>query len=141
MSNMKGKGPDEGLSLLHAQKQEINLAERKLPPNHPFTLRIRSDELQGVSKKCPEYKIASELVYLQNYGYQRQPTANIGLQVCISVNLFSYVQFCKQGESSKCFTFKWLAHKNFKRKMIFFCAANKYGMLLSICKNLRRNDT
>ena len=34
--------------------------------------------------------------------------------------LFLYVQFCKQGECSKCFIFKWLAHKNFKRKMIFF---------------------
>ena len=42
--------------------------------------------IQGVQKKCPEYKIASKLVYLQNYGYQQQPTANIGLQVCISVN-------------------------------------------------------
>ena len=31
-----------------------------------------------------------------------------------------YVQFCKQGESSKYFIFKWLALKNFKRKMIFF---------------------
>ena len=42
--------------------------------------------IQGVLKKCPEYKIASKLVYLQNYGYQQQPTATIALQVRISVN-------------------------------------------------------
>ena len=32
--------------------------------------------------------------------------------------IFSIVLFTI--ESSKCFIFKWLAHKNFKRKMIFF---------------------
>ena len=38
--------------------------------------------------------------------------------------------------------FQVVAPKNFKRKMISDeCAATKYGMLLSICKNLRRNDT
>ena len=39
-------------------------------------------KLQGVSKKCPKYKIG----YLQNNGYQQQPAANIGQQMCISVN-------------------------------------------------------
>ena len=31
--------------------------------------------------------------------------------------------------------------QKFQMKNDFFCAAGKYGMLLSICKNLRRNDT
>ena len=71
-----------------------------------------------IKKKCPEYKIASKLVYLPNYGYQQQPMANIGLQVCISVNFvfICSILICKQGEGSKCFIFKWLAHKNFKRE-------------------------
>ena len=40
-------------------------------------------KLQGVSKKnVPNTK----LDYLQNNGYQQQPAANIGQQMCISVN-------------------------------------------------------
>ena len=30
--------------------------------------------------------------------------------------------------------------QKFQTKNDFFCAASKYGMLLLICKNLRRND-
>ena len=31
--------------------------------------------------------------------------------------------------------------QKFKLKIIFFCAASKYGMMLLICKNFRKNDT
>ena len=55
---------------------------------------------RGCIKKCPEYKIASKLVYLQNYGYQQQPTANIGLQVCISVN---FVFICSVAKPARKF--------------------------------------
>ena len=57
--------------------------EQRHETNPAFLKGVRTT---GCIKKCPEYKIASKLVYLQNYGYQQQPTANIGLQVCISVN-------------------------------------------------------
>ena len=37
-------------------------------------------------KKRPKYKIASKLDICKNYIYQQQPAANIGHQMCISVN-------------------------------------------------------
>ena len=41
---------------------------------------------------------------------------------------FHMFNFVSRG-SSKFFIFKWLAHKNFKQKMIF-CAVRKYGISL-----------
>ena len=35
-------------------------------------------------------------------------------------------------------TFQVLEHKNFKIEIILFCAVGKYGMLLLICKNLKK---
>ena len=37
--------------------------------------------------------------------------------------------------------FQVAAHKNFRLKLIFFGAASKFGMLLLICKNFRKNYT
>ena len=66
---------------------------------------------------------------------------------CKMTNNNSY-QFCShmfhfvsRGGGSKCIIFKRLEQKKFKVKMNLFCTAIKYGMLLSICKNFRKNDT
>ena len=42
--------------------------------------------IQGVSKKNVPNTKSLLIRYLQSYGYQQQPKANIGHQVCISVN-------------------------------------------------------
>ena len=34
--------------------------------------------------------------------------------------------------------FQVACYKNFKQKMICFCAARKYGMLLLVCKKIRK---
>ena len=92
-------------------------------------------------KKCSEYKIASKLDNCKITDHQQTPTANIGHQACISVNFVFICSILLAGGSSKCLIFKWLAHKNFKRKITFFGAARKYGMLLLICKKFRENYT
>ena len=76
--------------------------------------------IQDVSKKCPKYKIASklDLCKITDGNSNQRPTANIGVhlrQFC-----FHMFDFVSSG-SSRCLIFKWLAHKNFKLKMIF-CA-------------------
>ena len=72
-------------------------------------------------KKCPEHKIASKLDNCKITDHQQQPTANIGHQVCISVNFIFICSILLAGGSSKCLIFKWLfSAKNFKLKMIFF---------------------
>ena len=110
-----------------------------LPILHLPILPIVPEEyIQGVSKKCPKYKIASKLDICKITDDQQQPTANIGHRVCISVN---FVFTSLAGGSWECLIFKWLAHKNFKLEIVFFGAASKYGMLLLICKNFRKNDT
>ena len=102
--------------------------------------------LQGAPKKCPEYKIASKLDICKMTNNQQQPTANIGHQVHVHLSQYCFhvFHFVSGGGSSKClicFIFKWLALKNFKLKIIFFAAVRKYGMLLLICENFRKNDT
>ena len=37
--------------------------------------------------------------------------------------------------------FKVACAQKFQTKNDFFCADRKYGMLLLICKNVRKNDT
>ena len=61
--------------------------------------------------------------YLRNNGYQQQPLANIGHQMCISVNfvficsiLFSYVQFCKRGGRIKMLNFQVACAQKFQNK-------------------------
>ena len=93
----------------------------------------------GCIKKCPKNKIASKLDICKIMDNQQQPTANIGHWVCISVNFVFISSISLAGETSKCLIFKWLAHNQTKNS--FFCAASKYGMLLLICKNFRKNDT
>ena len=86
-------------------------------------------------KKCAEYEFVSKLDNCNITDHQQQPTANIGHQ---SVNFVSICFILLAGGSSKCLIFKWPAHKNFKRKIIFFGAARKYGLLLLICKKIRK---
>ena len=97
----------------------------KPPRNVLFIIRV-------YKKNTPKTKSLLNC-YLQNYGYQQQPTANKRTSgVHLSQFCFHMFNFVSRGGSSECFIFKWLARKNFKRKMIFFCAVSKYGMSLEI---------
>ena len=83
-----------------------------------------TNDYTGCIKMSRIYKIASKLVYLQNYGYQQQPTANIGLQVCISVNFVFIIMFnfVSRGEF-KMLYFQVACAQKFQTKNDFFCAA------------------
>ena len=41
----------------------------------------------------------------------------------------------------KMLNFQVTSAQKFQTKNDFFCAASKYGMLLLICKKIRKNDT
>ena len=62
--------------------------------------------LQGVSQKCPEYKIASKLDNCKITDHQQQPTANIGHQVCISVNFVFICSILLAGGEFKMLNFQ-----------------------------------
>ena len=72
-------------------------------------------------KKCPEYKIASKLDICKITDTNSNQRLIKDIRCASQSTLFSYAyaQICKQG-GSKCLIFKWLAHKNFKRKIICF---------------------
>ena len=80
--------------------------------------------IQGVSKKSSEYKIASKLDICKS--------TDTNIRCASQSILFSYVQFCKQGRNSKCLIFKWLAHKNFKRKMIFLHCQQIWNVVINL---------
>ena len=68
-----------------------------------------------------ESKIASKFHIFQTYMDSNSNQRLIMDFRCTSKSiLFSYVEFCKQGGSSKCLIFKWLGQKNFNLKMNFF---------------------
>ena len=68
---------------------------------------------------------------------QQQPTANIGHRMCISVNFVFIFFISLVGEEFKMLNFQVACAQKFQT----FGAASKYGMLLLICKNFRKNDT
>ena len=63
------------------------------------------------------------------------------LQVCISVNFVFICSILSAGGEFKMLYFQVACAQKFQTKNDFFCAARKYGMSLSICKNFRKNDT
>ena len=62
-----------------------------------------------------------------------------GLQVCISVNFVFICSILYAGGVQNALFSSGLRTKISKN--VFFRAASKYGMLLLICKNFRKNDT
>ena len=91
--------------------------------------------------RCPEYKIASKLDNCKITDHQQQPTANIGHQACISVNFVFICSILLAGGEFKMLNFQVACAQKFQTKNNFFGAARKYGMLLLICKKIRKNDT
>ena len=79
--------------------------------------------------------------YLQIYGYQQQSTANIGHRVCITVNFVFISSISLARGEFKMLNSQVACAQKFQTKNNFFGAANKYGMLLLICKNFRKNYT
>ena len=67
--------------------------------------------------------------------------ANIGHQACILVNFVFICSILLAGEEFKMLNFQVACAQKFQTKNSFFSAASKYGMLLLICKNIRKNDT
>ena len=72
---------------------------------------------------------------------QQQPTANIGHQVCISVNFVFICSILLAGREFKMLNFQVACAQKFQTKSSFFGAASNYRMLLLMCKNFRKNDT
>ena len=88
-------------------------------------------DLQGVSKKCPNYKIASELDICKITDNQQQPMANIGgHQVCIVVNFVFICSILLAGGDFKMLNFQVACAPKFRTKINFCGAVSKYGMLL-----------
>ena len=71
-------------------------------------------------KKCPKYKIASELDICKITDNQQQPTANIGHRVCISVNFVFISSISLAGEEFKMLNFQVACAQKFQTKNNFF---------------------
>ena len=82
-----------------------------------------------------------QVEYLLNYGYQQQPTANIGHHAGVHFSQFCFhmLHFVSRGEF-KMLNFQVACAQEFHTNN-FFSAASKYGMLLLICQKFRKNDT
>ena len=85
-------------------------------------------------KKCPDYKIASKLDNCKIADRQQQPTANIGHQVCISVNLVFIRSVLLAGGVFKMLNFPVACAQKFQTKNKFLALPENmeccYGMLL-----------
>ena len=94
--------------------------------------------IQGVSKKMFRIQNRFYIVYLQNYGYQQQPTANKRTSgMHLSQFCFHMFNFVSRGEFRMLY-FQVTCAQKFQMKNDIFCAARKYGMSLLICKNFRK---
>ena len=89
---------------------------------HNRSMPISNYCIQGVSKKCLKYKIASKLDICKITDNRQQPMANTGHQVCISVNfvLISSISFSR-GEF-KMLNFQVACTQKFQTKNSFFLA-------------------
>ena len=74
-------------------------------------------------KECPEYKIAFKLDILK---IKDQPTANIGLQVYISVNFVFICSILLAGREFKILNFQVACTKTFQTIRMIFMICSEY---------------
>ena len=72
---------------------------------------------QGVSKDVPNLKSLLNSIFCNIIDSNSNQRLIWDFRCAFKSILFSYVEFRKQGRSSKCLIFKWLAQKNFNLKL------------------------